>query len=91
MAMNARTDAITVDVDDDDMIRLPASFLAASPGDRIIVERQSDGKFAIRRVPKRGLDYWLTRFRVTEPVDYDKAIEEGQDQAAREAMGLGGT
>lgn len=89
MAMHAPVNAITLDVDDDQVIRVPASFLAVEPGDRVVVERGDDGRVAIRRVPHYGLEYWLERFRTTEPVDYDKAIEEGQDQAAREAMGLG--
>lgn len=82
-------EAITIDVDDDGTIRLPKSFVSAEPGERVVVRRDAGGKIEIRRVPTIKFEEWVAQFEIDGTMTWERAVKEGQDIAAHEAMGEG--
>jgi hypothetical protein len=81
-------EAITIDVEEDGTVRLPKSFVAAEPGERVVVRRDAEGKIELLPVPKISFHEWVSRFEIDETMTLERAMQEGQEEAPREAVRL---
>jgi AbrB family looped-hinge helix DNA binding protein len=56
------------------------------PGDTVQLRVTGPDTFQITVLPRRSLDEWISRYRVTGPVDADQAINEGEEDEARQIV-----
>ncbi len=56
------------------------------PGDTVQVRVIGPDTIQITVLPRRSLDEWIARYRLTEPVDYETAVTQGEADAASEAI-----
>jgi hypothetical protein len=84
-------EAITLPVEEDGSVRIPHKFVSADPGQFVLVRRDQSGKFEIHLLPEKRFEDLVAELGFDESMTWERAVEEGQEIAAREAMGLGGT